>query len=41
MGTEASDASASLFLDVGKRKWAESCLGKLNLPMELLTELGE
>ena len=40
MGTEASDASASLFLDVGKRKWAESCLGKLNLPMELLTELG-
>lgn len=41
MGTEVSDASASLFLDVGKRKWAENCLAKLDIPTGILPQLKE
>lgn len=41
MGTEYSDASASLMMDVGKRVWAEKLLEKLGIEKNILTELHE
>lgn len=41
MGTEYSDASASLMLDVGKRVWAEELLGQLGISTTLLADLHE
>ena len=40
MGTDYSDASASLMLDVGKRGWAWELLEKLGIDGSLLTSLG-
>lgn len=40
-GTEVSDASASLMMDIGKREWAENCLEKIGIPLEILPEIGE
>jgi xylulokinase len=41
IGTESSDASASLMMDVGKREWAKESLMKLGISSELLPELGK
>ncbi|MBS6194102.1 MAG: xylulokinase [Clostridiales bacterium] len=41
MGTEFSDASASLMMDVGKREWAKESLERLGISGELLPKLGE
>ena len=40
MGTDYSDASASLMLDVGKREWAWELLEKLGIDGSLLTPIG-
>lgn len=41
MGTEVSDASASLMMDIGKRKWAEESLKSLGIPLDILPVPGE
>lgn len=40
-GTEVSDASASLMMNVGKREWAKEELDILGIPLEILPELGD
>lgn len=40
MGTEVSDASASLMMDVGRKDWAKESLEILGIPTEMLPELG-
>lgn len=39
MGTEVSDASASLMMDIGKREWAANILKKLDILAGILPEI--
>ncbi len=41
VGTEVSDASASLMVDVGKRKWASDLLERLDISPEILPEISQ